>query len=399
MKPAEAEQFAYLRWQEQTDASYYVNSTAISGDGSRVVAGTFYHVYTPLMDVVPQPPATPDDFATYCFDQNGKLLWSDPFQGFEGVYTVAVSADGSVAASGGWYSNDPYQGFVRAYDVQTGPPYLFHYPLAARVNSIAVSYDGSTIVAGADKAYLFQAENGKFPDTPGELTLLDPPAGSTVPNSVQAVAVTSDGLFVLIGDYYGNVYYVRNDNGSFEPPYVWNSTSMTRLHSVAMTSDGAWFAAAGSDSTVYVFSPESMTMGPPQAAGSYTLDTGGRVGWIAMSDDGSFITAIGNTGKTGAVIGISNESGTLAKVWETATAHNPNSTSMDAKGTYVTVADGYPDGQPGTFSLFDGSTGELLWSYPTTTMNWPMVISTDASGIAAGSDNGYVYYFTPTDTA
>ena len=70
-------------------------------------------------------------------------------------------------------------------------------------------------------------------------------------------------------------------------------------------------------------------------------------------------------------------------------------TVLDAKGKYVTVADGYPDGTPGDFYLFDGATGNQLWQYTTKNMNWPMFISSDGTGIVAGSDLGSVYYFTP----
>ena len=395
MTAAEAAQFANLRWQQQTDPPYYVNSTAISADGGCVVAGTFYHVYAPQMDAFPPAPQYPNKYGTYCFNGSGTQLWVDQFQGYEGVYAVAISADGSTAASGGWYSSSPFQGFIRAYDVANGPTYLFDFRLGERVNSLALSSDGSTLVAGADQVYLFQQDNGTFPSEPAELALVDPPAGSTTPNSVQAVAVTSDGTWILIGDYYGNVYYVENNSGSFGQPYVWNTSSLTRLHTIAMTPDGSWFAAAGSDSTVYLFSQNSMTMGPPADVGTYVLDTGGRIGWLAITDDGTFLAAVGNTGKTGAVVGISNDSGTLTKEWETATSHNPNSTSVDSVGKYVTYADGYPDGTPGSFTLLDGATGDQLWSFPTTNMNWPMFISADGGGIIAGSDDGYVYYFTP----
>jgi WD40 repeat protein len=342
-------------------------------------------------------PSNTGKFGTYCFDDQGDLLWSDPFVGYEGVYAVAISGDGSTAASGGWYSSSPYAGFVRAYDVEAGPPYLFHFPLPERVNSLAISADGQTIVAGADKVYLFQSVNGVFPSEPAELTLNSPPPGQTIANSAQAVAVSADGTVILVGDYYGNVYYVANESGSFGTPYIWNTPSLTRLHTIAMTPVGGWFAVAGGDSTVYLFSEASMTEDPPATAGSYTLDTGGRVGWIAISDDGTFLSAIGNIGETGSVVGISNDMGTLTRAWESKTAHNPNGTSMDSVGEYVTVADGFPDGQPGAFSLFAGSDGTLLWSYPTTNMNWPMFISSDGSGIAAGSDDGSVYYFTPTE--
>ena len=74
--------------------------------------------------------------------------------------------------------------------------------------------------------------------------------------------------------------------------------------------------------------------------------------------------------------------------------HNPNSTSMDAAGTLITVADGHPVGTPGTFYLFDAATGAKLMEFPTNDdMNWPMVLSADGTSAVGGSDNSNVYYF------
>lgn len=48
-------------------------------------------------------------FGTYGFtrDGGGQPAWTDLFNGYEGVYAVAVSGDGSTAASGGWFSQSP----------------------------------------------------------------------------------------------------------------------------------------------------------------------------------------------------------------------------------------------------------------------------------------------------
>ena len=396
MKAATAEDFAYLRWQRRTDPPYYVNSTAISADGGRVVAGTFYHVYAPQMEALPAPPALPNQYGTYCFDRDGEQLWADKFEGYEGVYAVAISGQGNIAASGGWFSSSPFAGFVRAYEVDKGPANILDFRTPERVNALALSSDGSTLVAAADKVYYFKQTNGVFSGQPDELPLLAPPPGSKAANSAQAVAITSDGEWILVGDYFGNVYLASN--GSFDKPFVWSGApAISTIHSVAMTPDGDWFAACGSGSTVYVFSRNSMVYGPqPTYAGTYALDTGGRIGWVAITDDGSFLTAIGNKGTAGAVVGIKNDQGTLTKAWESATEHNPNSTSMDASGKYVSVADGYPDGKPGSFSLFNGSNGDLIFQFPTDNMNWPMFVSADGSGIVAGSDDGNVFYFMPT---
>jgi hypothetical protein len=78
-------------------------------------------------------------------------------------------------------------------------------------------------------------------------------------------------------------------------------------------------------------------------------------------------------------------------LWSQPTKRNPNSTSIDSAGSYVTVADGYPDQAPGDYYLFK-SDGTLAGSFATSNMSWPMQISADASAIAAGSDDSNVYY-------
>jgi outer membrane protein assembly factor BamB len=108
------------------------------------------------------------------------------------------------------------------------------------------------------------------------------------------------------------------------------------------------------------------------------------------------ISVVQNNGKAGIVYYLENQSGTVTQLWSQATLSNPNSTSLDASGEHVTVADGYtPNGKVGHFYLFNGTSGNLLWSYETLNMNWPMFINSLGTGIAAGTDVGNVYYFTP----
>jgi hypothetical protein len=113
---------------------------------------------------------------------------------------------------------------------------------------------------------------------------------------------------------------------------------------------------------------------------------------VAISGDGKTVSAVGNNGSAGKVFLFSNQGSAATLLWSKITAHNPNSTSLDGAGKLVAVADGYPDGKPGTFYLYD-QTGTLQWSYKTSNMSWPIQISRSAAGIAAGSDDAYVYYF------
>jgi outer membrane protein assembly factor BamB len=127
-----------------------------------------------------------------------------------------------------------------------------------------------------------------------------------------------------------------------------------------------------------------------------------NVRWVAISGDGGFVTAVANRlnadkqARAGLLVALSLEDGQLCKVWDKKLDRNPNSTSMNAAGTYIGLADGYPLGNPGQFRLFDRN-GNELWSYTTSDMNWPMVVSADGAGIAAGGDDGNVYYLSESE--
>lgn len=112
---------------------------------------------------------------------------------------------------------------------------------------------------------------------------------------------------------------------------------------------------------------------------------------------GDFISVVRNDGDNadGFVYGLQNSNEGLVKLWSQPTIANPNCTSVDFLGRYVTVADGYDS--PGHFYLFDALTGNPLWQYETAQMSWPMFISSNGRGIVAGSDVGSVYYFTPDE--
>lgn len=377
-------------WVVSIDPTEYVNSTAISGLAGLVVAGTFFHAYKPdSLDAPLETASEPNEFGTYCFDSSGKQLWADKFQGYEGVYCVAISDDGTTAASGGWYSYNPLQGFVRAYSTADGTQ-LFNYLVdGSRISSLALSADGTTLVAGADNLYLFQQSDGVFPATPSIFTLSGPG------NSVQSVSLSGDATLIVMGDAQGNVYLIENNDGKIGEVYQWSSTDLETVHAVAMAPLGGWFAVVGYSQYAYLFSIDSIKNNEYVAV--YDFGTVGRAGWVAISMAGDFVSAVRNDDKAGLVYGLQNTNTSLELLWSNpqSTLANPNSTSVDFLVRYVSVADGYPDGTPGHFYLFDARTGNLLWQYTTTNMSWPMFISSNGNGIVAGSDQGSVYYFTP----
>ena len=205
-----------------------------------------------------------------------------------------------------------------------------------------------------------------------------------------ATAISADGQWIVLGTFQGSVILVQNNLGHFGTPTTWQLTKGT-IHWVAISADGSSFAVAGSDSKAHYFKTASF---PTTKAPAWSAALKGCTGCrsVAVSDDGSLISAVGNAGVAGGAFLFADQGSAGKQLWTQPTKRNPNSTSMDSKGQYVTVADGYPDKTPGDFYLFNAA-GVATGTFQTGNMSWPMQISADASGIAAGSDDSSIYYF------
>lgn len=357
-------------------AKQYVNSVAISADGSKVIAGTYFFDYSRTgHSLTGQKPFTVGVFA---YNQTKTLLWKDEFPVSEGVYWVAVSRDGAWAASGGLELHG--QGFISAYNAANGNKAI-DYKVPARTNMVALSNNGSYLVAGADKLYIFTRNGASWNAVPQIIPCIQ------LNDSVISVGISGDGMWIVAGTLKGTVMLIKNTGGIPGAPISWQLPGGS-VHWIAMAADGSAFVAGGSGSKVYNFSVPAFQVTPvPAWAGTLTGCNSCRS--VAISDDGSLVSAVANKGTAGMTF-LFGSAGVLK--WSQPTLQSPNSTSIDSAGKFVTVADGFPDGTPGSFQLFD-STGTSIWNYPTNNMSWPMQISANATGIAAGSDNSYIYYF------
>ena len=408
-QPSVASSVKQPKWQYSLSPSFLVNWAAISDDASRVVADTYYFPYPGT----PTPPGTNTHgtFGTFCYDSTGKLLWSDKFEGDEGIFSVAISGDGRIAAAGGLFSGGAYgdrpdSGVLRAYDAGDGRCLLDYTLIRRRVNSMALSADGAVLAAvSANKLYVFaQNSKGKFPVDPAI------PVGGG--QFLDCVAVHPGGQWLAACDRGGFVYLITVANGTVQQTYSWRAPVSIPLLSVAISKASESFVVGGGN-IVYVFTKDSMIKGtgpiaqytppetPPGVGNQQPSAKQQNVRWVAISDDGAFVTAVENQTQTAGLLralSLSRGQLSLAPAWATNPIplnHNPNSTSMDLAARYVTVSDGNPVGTPGTFYLFDAKNGNKLWEFVTTNMNWPMFISADGSAITAGSDNGNLYYFEP----
>jgi len=377
-------------WSHQPGPGLYINSTAVSADGSKIVAGTFFHNYGRGTTR-----ASDDDktYGTYCYDRKGRLLWSNEFQGWEGVYWVALSADGGTAASGGWRRK--YTGFIRAFSASdpTGTPILDH-PTGHRTNAVALSDDGSVLVAAADHLYAFtlSAVGSQGPDRFE--------AGSDV--SFVTLSLSRDGRWAVAGDSKGAVYLLEIESGKWRHHLRWQSPDERAIHCVQISGDGKWFVAGG-PGYLYAFKNDHSESKWRQTsdlryAWKHSLGSGGAVYGVAISDNGDWVSGVANAGRGGVIHLVKNHGTAGYLEWSKETAENPNSTSLDSRGRYVTAADGHSESAAGHFYLWDRATGASLGVFATQArMSWPMFLSADGSTIAAGSDNSTVYRFsTPT---
>ncbi len=368
----------------------YVNSVAISSDGSKVAAGKYFHNYGPDLGHSLAAAQT-KKVGLFVWDGTGAPLWDHIFESTEGIYWVALSRDGNWAASGGSTGG---AGFIYAYDATKGKRTLTYSP-PSRTNMVVFSSDGSVLVAGADQTYVF-LRSGSTWGSPQTLTCPDPGTG----DYVVAVGVSADGQSIVYGTYKGYIVLAENNQGTFVTKGTWQLPAGGEIHWVAMAADGSGFAAAASGSALYFFNTQtfSTTQKPAWTAPLAGCSSGRSV---AVSDDGSLVSVVANTASpkapakatnAGKVFLFANKGTSGEQQWMRPIKRSPNSTSMDSKGEYVTVADGYPDGTRGHFHLFSAD-GALQWTFETANMSWPMQISADASGIMAGSDSGFVFYF------
>ena len=398
------------RWKiSPAGGKYFVNSVAVSADGGRVVGGTFYHTYGPGESrrapaapplASPVSELSPDDgtFGVYCYAATGQLQWKDEFAGWQGVYWVAISADGSRAAAGGFMSSSSPRGFVRAYDAgNQGAPLLSQRTLE-RVNQVALSRDGRWLVAAAEVLLLFRDES---PGAGGYAQVAAFSPGS----AIVSVGISADGRTIACASYGGLIAVLANDAGMLTVRAQWKVPGDTKAdfcHMIDLAPDGKTFAAGGSDGRFYFFDvAKFIATGGPTIV--YPTGVKGAVYGVAGAQDGSLFAGVVNEGEAGQVFPVPVVNGAAAQAHPLALKRNPNCAALNVTDGVIrlAVADGHPDGTPGHYYFFSGPAGaaqplpRLRWIFQTGNMSWPIVIAADGSAVVGGSDDSNIYYFTP----
>ena len=390
--------------------NYMVNAAVISDDGRRALAGTYYYPYK----CTTRGQKTDGRFGTYAFDTTGTgtALWTDEYLGNQGVFAVAMSGDGLVAASGGLLTGHEAsalaqsRGMLRAYDLDSGRVLLNASTIQNRITSLALSHDGGVLAAvSREKLLVYRRQgNGQFDPTP-LFAMLDADS--------ESVAMHRGGRWLVAIDKSGAVSLVtiaadRLDVRKWRAKEVKGGGAPTGvfLHYAAIARGADAFAVCG-DRFVYLLTPASLAAG--HAIGRFASPVRATIRFLALADDASFLTASvthdspkecddPNTVDPGVLVRLSLSpagDGSLRTDWTLQLPFPPNSTSIDGAGRLATVATGYPNHRPAAFHLVDAATGQELDRFGTVDMNWPMQISRNGARIIAGGDDNTLYCFTP----
>lgn len=384
-------------WIATPQAGQQINSTAISADGNVCLLGTSDEWGS-------------GDFGVYCYDGAGTLHWNDPLGQacYQGVFWVALSANGAYAAAGGTITKEADAGgFLRVYDAGTGKR-LLDTGMPSRVNQVALSANGQMLAAVAgDLLQLYGLQ--------GSMYLLLAQQVLTGQYG-QSCAISADGSLVTVAttrDYAategpaGTVAVFQYQAGALVALAQYDaSVGVVR---VDMLPDGSAWAASRHDGQVMLFS-QDVSLPGGQPAWTYTPPGTLGVAYavaVARRGDGDVQVVCGvnlegvDHGILYAVKSLPQPtqppSYTAVPLWQQALQFDPNpGVSMDAKATLVTATDGQPDSSggetAGNFYLFSGE-GTLLWQYPTSLMNWPMVVAAGGGAAFGGSDDGSAYYW------
>jgi hypothetical protein len=310
---------------------------------------------------------------------------------------VALSANGARAAAGGLMSPQGPEGFLRAYDANNGGRQLLFVRTKKRVNQVALSADGASLIAAADTLMLFRyvAARSAYVQF-GEFT-------SASGASFVSAAISRDGDTVVYSDFGGEVGVMTNLNSSgyFTPMARWHVPGGKPgdfCHMLDLAPDGKSFAGGGAKGKFYFFDVEKFFAGS-QPTCEYDTGVTGAVFSAAVAGNGSLFAAVVNNDRAGKGYLVPVVKGAAGTAKTFATQHDPNCVVLNATHGMMAVADGYagklPADNQGRFYLFDTATATERWSCATGKMSWPIAISEQGNAVVGGSDDSHIYYFAP----
>lgn len=326
----------------------------------------------------------------FALDSAGAVIWRDVCSHFEGVHSLSSSRDGNTVAAGGWYSSEPWAGFVTAW-TGSGRRLLTWNEAPSRIEAVALSADGTTLVALGEALYLFRRKPG-LPFEPQPTATLELPGGCG-----STLALDDAGNWIAITNASGSVYLFEQSAGTFsERRYVWEPPVGGNTR-VALSADGDWLLVGTTDGGLHMFNRPTF-IASNRAVWSYpVLETSAPTG-LAITRDGSELVALYERADGGgSVYLIGNRNGAQHLHWVKQTKHTPTVAKIgggaDLDSRWIAIADADPRGTSGNFYVFESATGLIAGAHSCTAGCHALALDEQGSKLIGGSDDGSVYGF------
>lgn len=337
-----------------------------------------YFVGEPIEDIA----ISADGTSIILFDENGNLTsldqslnlnWNYQFPqspyNAKNIGSVAISNDGSTIVASCLqeheYGNMAVRCFNQNGDVLWSLTHYGDFDRSGILSSVSVSQDGQliTLIGMMDYEKDFFLYNREGTQLWAE--------ESQNPTEIK---ISGDGNFVLISDNsepwreypYGQLHLF-----SKQKTLLWSESQDEHYTSIAISHDGSIIAAGCEDNKIHVFNQTGTKMF------DYSTLVGTEL-FVDVSADGSTIALGSNNEK----IVLFSQNGT--KLWDYQTSSPVLSVSLSADGSFL--AAGCADGMAYHFS----KNGSLLWSYKTGDSAL-VSLSNDGQYLAIGSDDSNVY--------
>ncbi len=290
------------------------------------------------------------------------LVWSDNTS--RQVRNAAISSNGQYIAAVGYDFN------IHLFEKDSSTPIWSSY-LGIHVESVAISSDGQCIVAGTlrptSKVYFFEKINST------------PLWSYNTSGSVFSLAISSDGQYFAAGIGRDDPSVYLFEKNSSTPLWRYDiGSSVSRVNSVGISSNGNYIVAGSLNGNLYLFGRNSSTP-------IWTYHTPNWAYHVAISSDGNYI-----------VVGTTEGGGTGIYFFE-----RDNSTPLWSYNTPsvwdVAISS---DGQNIVFGtihggiyLFEMNSPTPLWSFKAEDHIRSVAISSNGQFIVAGSYDENVYFF------
>jgi WD40 repeat protein len=231
------------------------------------------------------------DVGIWRLDDNGQLCTANPVWQLDHtnehlLSAVALSHNGSIAASGSWDRKT-----VRVWRLLRDDNDLpitesiFSFDHDDLVNSIALSADGTTVASGSDDNTVCVWQLGRDPQDATMTRVL----GHT--DAVNSIALSADGAFVASGsnDETLRVWRLRRAGNQNTTELLCSCRHDDSVNSVALSADGTIVASGSQDKTVRVWRLLHQDDGHVVAELVFSYSLHGPIFSVALSESGNTV--------------------------------------------------------------------------------------------------------------